>query len=87
MEEKQTIMVLDQNGKEREAEILTSFKLDAFNKEYILYTFNEVDENDMIKIYASVIAGTDGMYSFEAIETDEEWTAIKEIMKQISQVQ
>lgn len=85
MEEKQTIVVIDKEGKERQAEVLSVFKIEEFKKEYILYTFNEKDENDMIKIYASTLIEKEDMYSFEAIATPEEWAAIKDIMREMAQ--
>lgn len=84
-EQKKTIVVLDQNGQEREAEVLANFKLPNYGKEYILYTFNEKDDNDMVTLHASIVVERDGMYSFENIESDEEWTTIKEIMKKMAQ--
>ncbi|MGI6329684.1 MAG: DUF1292 domain-containing protein [Bacilli bacterium] len=86
MGEKQTIIVLDQNGQEREAEILSNFKLPDTGKEYIFYTFNEKDENDMVRLYASILTERDGMLSFENIESEEEWATIKEIMKKMAQI-
>ncbi len=84
--EKDTITVVDQNGQEREAEVITNLKLPDTGKEYIVYTFNEKDENDMLTLYASVLMEKDGMYTFEDIESDEEWVKIKEIMKAMAQV-
>jgi uncharacterized protein YrzB (UPF0473 family) len=85
MEEKQTIVVIDKDGKERQAEVLSVFTIDAFKKDYILYTFDEKDENDMVKIYASTLVEKEDMYSFEAIATPEEWSAIKNIMREMAQ--
>jgi uncharacterized protein YrzB (UPF0473 family) len=85
MDDRETIVVLDQNGKEREAEVLSMFKLKETGKEYIFYTLNEKDENNMLKMYASILVEKDGMYSFENIESDEEWIAIKNIMKLMAQ--
>lgn len=86
MEEKQTIVVIDKDGKEREAEVLSVFTIEEYSKDYILYTFNEIDENDMIKIYASTLVQKEDMYSFEAIATPEEWTTIKDIMREMAQL-
>ncbi len=82
---KDTITVIDQNGQEREAEVITDLKLPEFNKEYIIYTFNEKDENNMLTLYVSVLVEKDGMYTFEDVESDEEWTRLKEIMKAMAQ--
>ena len=83
-EKKRTIVVLDESGNEKEAEILSAFTIKKYNKNYILYTLNEVDENEMVKIYASKLIEKDNMYSLAAIESDEEWTAVKEVMKDIA---
>ena len=83
-DKKRTIIVLDESGNEKEAEILSAFSIKKYNKNYILYTLNEVDENEMIKIYASELIEKDNMYSLGAIESDEEWTAVKEVMKEVA---
>ena len=83
-DKKRTMIVLDESGNEKEAEVLSAFSVKKYNKNYILYTLNEVDENEMIKIYASELIEKDNMYSLGAIESDEEWTAVKEVMKEIA---
>lgn len=83
-EKKRTIVVLDESGNEKEAEILSAFTVKKYNKNYILYTLNEVDENEMVKIYASELIEKDNMYSLGAIESDEEWAAVKEVMKEVA---
>ena len=83
-EKKRTIVVLDEAGNEKEAEILSAFTVKKYNKNYILYTLNEVDENEMVKIYASELIEKDNMYSLGAIESDEEWAAVKEVMKEVA---
>lgn len=85
MDDKQTIIVLDQNGKEANAEVLSTFEIKELGKKYILFTLNEKDENNMVKMYASRIIERDGMYSFEAIDSDEEWSIIKEVIKKMAQ--
>lgn len=81
---KRTIVVIDESGNEKEAEILSAFTIKKINKNYILYTLNEVDENEMVKIYASELIEKDNMYSLGAISSDEEWASVKEVMKDIA---
>lgn len=83
-DKKRTMIVLDESGNEKEAEVLSAFSIKKYNKNYILYTLNEVDENSMVKIYASELVEKDNMYSLGAIESDEEWTAVKEVMKEVA---
>lgn len=85
MEEDKTIVVIDKDGKEKKAEVLAVFTIHEYQKKYILYTFDEKDENDMVKIYASTLVRKDSMYSFEAIATPEEWADIKDIMREMAQ--
>ena len=46
MEEKKEMMTLTlENGTKEEVELLLSFKFNDNNKEYVIYTKNETDEN------------------------------------------
>lgn len=83
-ENKKKLIVIDGNGVEKEAEVLSTFKIKESDKDYILYTLNEIDENNMIKIYASRLVDNGESYSFENIDSDEEWVSVKEVMKQIA---
>ena len=47
MEELQRIKVKKSNGTEVEAEVLLCFELEKTGNKYILYTFNEVDNQKM----------------------------------------
>lgn len=82
--DKRKIVVLDDAGNEKEAEVLSAFTINKYNKKYILYTLNEVDDNDMVKIYASELIEKDDMYSLGVIESDEEWASVKEVMKDMA---
>lgn len=84
MDQKQTIIVLAEDGTEKEAEVLTVFNMKSTGKDYILYTLNESDENDMVRIYASILIEKDGTYSFDVIESDDEWAQVKDVMKQMA---
>ena len=62
---------------------LAKYKLSNGNN-YITYTYNEINDNNMIKIYSTgVIKENDG-YSYKEIVTNEEWDEIKAIMKEIA---
>ena len=47
--------------------------------EYLIYSLNEIDESGYTKLYASKIIGTKACI----ITDNEEWTLIKEIIKEI----
>ena len=50
----------------------------------MVYTFNEVDENDMIKLYVAILNDKDGVYSLENITDNDEWTKVKDAMRKIA---
>ena len=49
--QKEKFVIVDESGEKKDAERLSLFKLKDTDKTYIVYTFNETDENDMIKLY------------------------------------
>ena len=77
---KEIIKVLDQNGVEKEAEVVLCFEKDG--KNFIIYTFNETDEKGMIILYSSMVSRVNGENLFEKI-TPEDWTMVKGIMNSI----
>lgn len=72
--------VINEEGIRQEAEILAKFKLPN-NLNYITYTYGEINDNDMIKIYSTGIDGQKGNYNYREIGTTTEWDGIKDILK------
>ena len=82
VESLQKIKVKKANGEIAEAEVLLCFALEENGKNYILYTFNEVDEQDMETVHASIITETEDGYELEAIPP-KEWSEVKDVMRDI----
>jgi len=80
--EREIVTMVTPDGDEVEAEVLLFFELNSNQKEYLIYTYNEKDKNNMITVYASAFVENDGKCYLEAIESDSEWEQIKEIMRQ-----
>lgn len=76
------INVIDDKGIEKNANIITSFKLNR--KNYIIYTFNEEDDTNSVRIYISELRIKMNRFSFNNIINNEEWDLIKEIMKEMA---
>ncbi len=76
------IKVLNETGEEIEAEVLLYFSLDKTGKDYILYTFSEVDDNAMETIHASILNKTEDGYKLETMPNDD-WEMVKEVMREI----
>ncbi len=82
--QREKFVIVDEAGTNKDAERLSLFKLKDMNKTYIVYTFNETDENDMIKLYVAILNEKDGVYSLENITDNDEWTKVKDAMRKLA---
>ena len=78
--ENEMIKVTDENGIEKEAEVVLCFEHNG--KNFIIYTFNETDEQGMIILYSSMIRQENGENVFEKISSDD-WAMVKDVMNKI----
>ena len=82
--DKKVLSIVQEDGSVEEVELLVSFKFRDNNKEYIVYTRNEKDESGNITIYVSHFVDKDGQLEMEAVESDEEWSRIKDVLRELS---
>ena len=75
--------VINEDGIRVDARALSKFKL-SNGKNYLTYTYDEYNDDGMIKIYVSGIVGESGMFTYSEISTDEEWNDIKTILKTLA---
>ncbi|MBR3116318.1 MAG: DUF1292 domain-containing protein [Bacilli bacterium] len=75
--------VINEDGIRVDARALSKFKL-SNGKNYLTYTYDEYNDDGMIKIYVSGIIEDSGMYTYSEITTDEEWNDIKTILKTLA---
>lgn len=83
MKEQETIRVTKEDGTVADAEVLLYFTLKENGKEYIIYTFNEKDEKGLVTVYTSTVIKDAEGYHLENVESDEEWTKIKDVMRSV----
>lgn len=77
-------IVLSNEGNEVVCDILFTFKNEATDKEYVVYTDNTKDEEGNVRVYASTYKTADeekGLQELEAVETEKEWKLIETILK------
>lgn len=80
MEEKETFTMIDENGNEKEAEIITVIEID--DKEYVIYAVNKNEESD--NIFASrIIKDENGNDVIKSIENQEEKDKVFEVIKEL----
>lgn len=83
MNDKIMFFVINEEGIREDAQILAKYKLSNGN-DYITYTYNEINDNNMVKIYTTGVIKDNNGYSYKEITTSDEWDEIKEIMKDIA---
>ena len=85
MEEKNTLTIINDEGKEVTCEILFTFDSEETNKSYIVYTDNTTDDEGNVKVYASVYNKEKEDAELLPIETEREWKIIETILESIGE--
>lgn len=78
------LSIIKEDGSKEEVDLLICFSFNDTKKEYVVYTRNEKDENGNITIYVSSIDRNGDLPRMGAIETDEEWSKIKDVLRELS---
>lgn len=80
MEGKEKLNIIDENGIEKEVEVLSYFKLKSNGKDYLIYTENQIDENGNILTYTSEVVENGETVELKGIEDPEIINEIKDII-------
>lgn len=76
------ITIVDENGQEQHFEILFTFESEDFNKSYVLLYPKGTLGDDEVELQAFAYVedenGEEGI--LQAIETDEEWDMVEEVL-------
>ncbi len=84
-EEKKVMSIVLEDGSIDEVEVLLTFEFTDTKKEYVIYTKNETDDNGNVTIYvASLIREADSDPVLGSVDSEEEWTRIKSVLKELS---
>ena len=71
------VLITNAQGQQMNADVIMTFRLKNNNNKYIVYTFNEKD-NENIKTYVSKIIEEDDEVIFESITDEKEWDMVRE---------
>lgn len=83
--EKDTIKIIDENGREKVVDIVAFFTLRSNRKKYLIYTENIKDENGNIETYTSEVKEDDkGSIILAGVEDEITWNDIKQVLVNIS---
>lgn len=75
--EKSYITLIKENNEEVKAEVIFTYYSEQFQKNYVVFQPEDSDE----VAAASYIEGEEGNGSLEAIETEEEWELIEDLLE------
>ena len=78
-----TFYIINEDGIRENARVLSKFKLSNDNN-YLTYTYDEINDDGMIKIYVTGLVNDNGIYSYREISSDQEWNDIKTILKTLA---
>lgn len=82
MEDKLTIK--DDNGNEKEYDVMFTFESEETNKIYVTYTDYSKDEEGNIKVYSLCYDKDDKNRKLQEVTTEKELNTIDEILKSIT---
>jgi len=82
--EKDTLKIIDENGREKVVDIVAFFTLRSNRKKYLIYTENIKDENGNIEIYTSELTETEKGIILAGVEDEMVWNDIKKKLVDIS---
>lgn len=80
MEGKEILKITDENGVEKEVEVISYFKLDSNGKDYIVYTENQSDDKGNILTYTSEVVENGDEIEFRGIEDPAIINEIKDLI-------
>ena len=85
MSDKKNVMTTTlPDGSKEEVEVLLAFKFNDNNKEYVIYTKNEIDDNGNVTIYISNVTRVGTNITLSTVSDDNEWTRIKNVLRELS---
>ena len=87
MNDKNIMITTMPDGSKEEVEVLLAFKFNDNNKEYVIYTKNEVDENGNVTIYISNVIKNSDSITLSTVADDDEWTRIKNVLRELSKTE
>ncbi len=85
--EKKIMSIVAEDGSIEEVEVILAFEFKDTQKEYVIYTKNEKDENDNITVYVSHVDRSSGEPRLLGVEDEDEWNRIKDVLRELSKAE
>ena len=82
MEERMTFEITDENGVNKQVEILFTFTSEETKKNYMVYTDNAQDEEGNIKTYVATYEEISENTKLSPVTSDEEFRMVEDILNE-----
>lgn len=82
--EKKIMSIVSEDGSKEDVEVIIAFEFKDTNKEYVVYTKNEKDENGNVTVYVSNVDRSSGEAKLLGVESENEWNRIKDVLRELS---
>ena len=87
MNNNKTMIITMPDGTQDTVETLLTFKFNDNNKEYVIYTKNEVDDNGNVTIYISNVVRNGDSVNLTTVSDENEWARIKDVLRDLSKTE
>lgn len=81
MSDVKTLKVTAANGTEIEINVIDIVKSEEFNKEYVIFSLNEDNDN----VYSSILVEDENSFDLQAITNQDEIEFVAEVIKKIEE--
>lgn len=85
--EKKVMSIVSNDGAIEDVEVILAFEFKDNNKEYVVYTKNEKDENGNVTVYISNIDRSGDEPKLVGVENENEWNKIKDVLRELSKTE
>lgn len=84
---KKVMSIVSNDGAIEDVEVILAFEFKDNNKEYVVYTKNEKDENGNVTVYVSNIDRSGDEPKLVGVENENEWNKIKDVLRELSKTE
>lgn len=86
MEQENTkyMSIVNEDGSIEKVEVVVAFEFKDTQKEYVVYTRNEKDDNGNVTVYVSNVDRSGESPKLLGVDSDEEWSRIKDVLRELA---
>lgn len=83
-EERKIMSIINEDGTTEDVEVILAFEFKDNQKEYVVYTKNEKDDNGNITVYVSNVDRSEEDPKLLGVDSESEWGRIKDVLRELS---